>query len=126
MKIKNYEINTTMAFGRYLGHTIEDIIDSDFTYIIWCINNLDHFYISESVRDLITHKNPTFVFSELSNELLNIKEEKLLLQSAYDEMADQQTYCVYAGAYAQDYEGCSDDFINDALDGFADAYWNID
>lgn len=32
----------------------------------------------------------------------------------------------YAGTYAQDVMGYSDDVINDAFDGDPDAYWNID
>lgn len=32
----------------------------------------------------------------------------------------------YAGTYAHDVEGYSDDDINDAFDGDPDAYWNID
>ena len=32
----------------------------------------------------------------------------------------------YAGTYAQDVAGYSDDIINDAFDGDPDAYWNID
>lgn len=35
-------------------------------------------------------------------------------------------YGEYAGTYAQDVAGYSDDVINDALDGEPDAYWNID
>jgi len=32
----------------------------------------------------------------------------------------------YSGTYAQDIEGLNDDFIDDALGGEPDAYWNID
>ncbi len=32
----------------------------------------------------------------------------------------------YAGTYAQDVEGFSDDIIDIAFDGHPDAYWNID
>ena len=32
----------------------------------------------------------------------------------------------YAGSYAQDVAGYSDDVINDAFEGDSDAYWNID
>lgn len=32
----------------------------------------------------------------------------------------------YAGTYAHDIEGYSDDDINDAFDGDPEAYWNID
>ena len=35
-------------------------------------------------------------------------------------------YGEYAGTYAQDEAGYSDDVINDAFDGEPDAYWNID
>lgn len=36
------------------------------------------------------------------------------------------TYGKYAGSYAQDVMGYSDDVIDDAFDGDPDAYWNID
>ncbi len=39
---------------------------------------------------------------------------------------EREHYGEYAGSYAQDYEGLSDDFIDDVLDGNPDAYWNID
>ena len=35
-------------------------------------------------------------------------------------------YGRYAGTYAQDVAGYSDDVIDDAFDGDPDAYWNID
>lgn len=35
-------------------------------------------------------------------------------------------YDEYAGSFAQDVEGYSDDVIDDAFDGDPDAYWNID
>ena len=38
----------------------------------------------------------------------------------------EEHYGEYAGTYAQDVEGLSDEFIGDALDGEPDAYWNID
>ena len=45
----------------------------------------------------------------------------------YYEKDDYGThYGEYAGTYAQDVAGYSDDVINDAFDGEPDAYWNID
>lgn len=35
-------------------------------------------------------------------------------------------YGEYAGSYAQDVMGYSDEVIDDAFDGDPDAYWNID
>lgn len=39
---------------------------------------------------------------------------------------ENQHYEEYAGSYAQEVEGWSDEMIDDALDGDPDAYWNID
>ena len=45
--------------------------------------------------------------------------------NCYDD--DYRTsYGEYAGTYAQDVEGYSDDVIDDAFDGDPEAYWNID
>lgn len=44
-----------------------------------------------------------------------------------DELNDYGTnYSEYAGSYAQEFEGYSDDVIDDAFEGDPDAYWNID
>ena len=37
-----------------------------------------------------------------------------------------RTYGMYAGSYAQEVGGYSDEAIRDAFDGDPDAYWNID
>ncbi len=42
--------------------------------------------------------------------------------SYYDDEIESE----YAGTYAHDVEHLDDDFINDALDGEPEAYWNID
>lgn len=39
---------------------------------------------------------------------------------------DSESYGRYAGSYAQDVEGYSDDVIDEVFDGDPDAYWNID
>lgn len=43
-----------------------------------------------------------------------------------DDYYEEDHYEEYAGTYAQDVEGYSDEEIGDAFDGFPDAYWNID
>lgn len=42
------------------------------------------------------------------------------------EFYERGKYRRYAGTYAQEVEGLSDEFIDDGLDGDPDAYWNID
>lgn len=44
----------------------------------------------------------------------------------YDYSDNEPTYEKYGGTYAQDVEGCDDDFIDDVLGGEPEAYWNID
>lgn len=44
----------------------------------------------------------------------------------YDYSDNEPTYEKYGGTYAQDLEGCDDDFIDDVLGGEPEAYWNID
>lgn len=47
--------------------------------------------------------------------------------SSYDREEEYGShYGEYAGSYAQDVMGYSDDVINDAFDGDPEAYWNID
>ena len=44
----------------------------------------------------------------------------------YDNYENERTYGRYAGSYAQDVEGWSDQDIDEVLDGDPNAYWNID
>ena len=41
-------------------------------------------------------------------------------------MTSDPTTAKYAGTYAQDIAGFSNDVINDTFDGESEAYWNID
>lgn len=43
-----------------------------------------------------------------------------------EEISQRSRYGEYAGSYAQDVMGYSDDVINDVFEGDPDAYWNID
>jgi hypothetical protein len=127
MHLKCYQNDSIVLFGRFKGYSIDQIIDIDPTYIVWCINHLDHFYVEESVFDQISENRPTFVLSETTRATLNAKEKHWESQSYRDiDYNDRPSYGQYAGSYAQEYEGLSDDFINDVLDGCPDAYWNID
>lgn len=125
MKIKIYNLDTVLNFGRFRKRTTSEIIKKDPTYIFWCIGHLDHFLISEEVTAAITEKYPIFKFSENLKEIMDKKAETWQNQH-YQEHIDRSSYGKYSGTYAQDVEGLSDDFIDDVLDGFPDAYWNID
>ena len=63
------------------------------------------------------------------NELNPFLPENNRLHSSYHDdydYKDDRHYDEFAGSYAQDVMGYSDEDIYDAFDGDADAYWNID
>lgn len=47
-------------------------------------------------------------------------------QDNFYENYEEEHYEEFAGTYAQEVEGCSDEFINIVLEGDPDLYWNID
>ena len=58
-----------------------------------------------------------------------LEDECESLRMRYDDENDflnNRTFGEYAGSWAQDVEGYSDDEIDDIFDGIPDAYWNID
>lgn len=126
MKIKRYNEDSILKFGKHVGNSVNEILNFAPDYIIWCINNLEHFCVSEEIMDVI--KNEYTIFVGQSNKVIENNTRKLLereAQNSYDDY-EKPSYGRYAGTYAQDHERLSDDFIDSALDGFPDAYWNID
>lgn len=103
--MKAYEINSMLNFGKYENFTLEDISKIDPDYINWCINNLDHFYISEEVITEISIINPKFKVSE---------EEIHKLKGKLDNYYDNNNY-----HYHEDNEwnnSWDNEYYNDSLD----------
>lgn len=130
--MKFYRLDTEFTFGKYKGKTVKEIIEIQPTYLEWCAINLDHFYISDEIIEEIKVIKPDFTITEEGQQKLAEKYsnwESEQQQDDYDDFDDydrRESYGQYAGSYAQDVEGLSDDFINDVLGGDPDAYWNID
>lgn len=130
--MKFYTLDTEFTFGKYEGKTVKEVLEIQPAYLDWCAINLDHFYISDETITEIKEIIPDFTISEEGKQKLADKFsiwENEQQQDDYDDYDDydrRESYGQYAGSYAQDVEGLSDDFINDVLDGDPDAYWNID
>lgn len=60
------------------------------------------------------------------DEQLHKREKVETIQTADSVRMETPTYERYAGSYAQDEMGYSDDDIDTIFDGDPDAYWNID
>ena len=133
--MKFYTLDTEFTFGKYEGKTVKEILEIQLTYLDWCAINIDHFYISDEIVAEIKEIKPDFTITEEGKQKLADKYsswENEKQQDDYDDSDDyddydgRESYGQYAGSYAQDVEGLSDDFINDVLDGDPDAYWNSD
>jgi broad specificity phosphatase PhoE len=130
--MKFYTLDTEFTFGKYEGKTVKEILEIQPTYLDWCAINLDHFYISDEIIAEIKVIKPDFTITEEGKQKLADKystwenEQQQDDNDDYDDYDRRESYGQYAGSYAQDVEGLSDDFINDVLDGDPDAYWNID
>ena len=59
-----------------------------------------------------------------TEEYIDRYEDDDYSYDAYE--GESRTYDEFAGSYAQDVMGYSDEEIYDAFDGEPDAYWNID
>ena len=129
--MKFYKTEDKLIFGKYKEMTLIEIAKKDQLYISWCAINLAHFYIDEKVISDMKEIVPSFKISQLAKDSFQSKYKEWLAEEENEEEEDISYYSKpsfgrYAGSYAQDIAGLSDDFISDALDGFPEAYWNID
>tara|TARA_B100000941_G_C28261062_1_gene426568 strand:+ start:117 stop:551 length:435 start_codon:yes stop_codon:yes gene_type:complete len=144
--MKLYSADTIIGFGKYKGKKINSILSSDPNYLMWCLENLDHFILDDDTF----HSLPSIIESKLKRveistdgrkvwgttynshklvKIYNSKKEKydeLKSKDEYNPIYGDESYGNYSGTYAQDVAGLSDNFIDDVLGGEPEAYWNID
>ena len=133
--MKIYNCTDTISFGKFAGRTIESVWMEDPSYIKWCLANLEHFKLSSEAESALQEIKP-YDLSEVSKSIIDTEEEPV--SDPYDYNYDvrddewqeddgrERSFGRYAGSYAQDVEGWSDEDIDDVFDGDPDNYWNID
>lgn len=131
MRNNIYDLNETFNFGKHSGESVASVIESNPSYIRWCIENVDSFALSATA--LASAKDDGFYISKELEQLNDNKieqffnnDDKAGKYKNYRERNCRSHYGDFAGSYAQDVMGYSDDDIYDAFDGEPDAYWNID
>lgn len=128
-------IEDLFNFGRYKDLSLADVLDVNPSYIEWCVYHCDgrYFIISDVAIEQIEKAYPEFISSDFKYACEQRQGEFDL--DIYDEIEektrdyiynDNDSYGRYAGSYAQDEMGYSDDDIDTIFDGDPDAYWNID
>lgn len=126
-----FSLEDEFKFGKHQGLSLRDVLESYPDYFVWCLDNLNHLWMSSELIEEIRDNYPDFP----GNDLL----DQHMLEPDFDDDEDgdedygrnydyyeRQHYDEYAGTYVQEVMGWSDEMIDDALDGEPDAYWNID
>ena len=121
-------ISSVFRFGKHRGMSLWSVLSENESYVYWCIDNIPKFTLSKETMKQIRTLLPMFVITpNFSNHIGELNEVY-----GYDEDDDwyeydeEPTHERYAGSYAQDEMGWSDDDIDTVLDGDPSAYWNID
>ena len=126
-------------FGKFKDCELGDTLMSSPSYVEWVIKNVDgtQCAFADSVIEEIQVIFPDFLKSKGLLELIKERQEEyycdgpywedeLEKENKYREYEETDTYERYAGSYAQDEMGYSDDEIDTIFDGDPSAYWNID
>lgn len=50
-KLTTYNLNDKLSFGKHKGQTIRQVLQSDPSYLLWCVEKLDRFAMSDEAWD---------------------------------------------------------------------------
>ncbi len=85
--MKIYDYNTVFQFGKHKGKKLVDIVTSDWPYINWCQEHLDHFIFANEMMYVLEEPNGEFQFSKLALEKRQKNLELLRVQKKeFDEI----------------------------------------
>lgn len=70
-KIGPYYLQSSIRFGKYRGKNIKHIAENNFSYILWCMKEIEKFYIYDDVSDFIKNIAPE----------VDIPEHKIIIKN---------------------------------------------
>ena len=59
-KITIYQLTNQLTFGKHKGQTIRQILQSDSNYLLWCVEKMDRFAMSDEAWDYAISLNKQF------------------------------------------------------------------
>lgn len=59
-KITIYNLHDSLPFGKHKGQTIHQVLQSDPNYLLWCVEKLDRFAMSDEAWDYAISMNNQF------------------------------------------------------------------
>ena len=71
MRNKVYNLNSVLDFGQYKEETIKEVFEKNLSYILWCIEKIDYFYVDDDIYEKIMNLC-SLPFSEFS-EIIGIQ-----------------------------------------------------
>lgn len=126
-------------FGKFSGCTFAEVLEYNPEYITWVVQNVSGSMcifcdsVVEELQLLFPEIEITHRFESMRNHRIAEFEEakdSAEKEHYYDHRCnddyEEPSFGKYAGSYAQDEMGYSDDDIDTIFDGDPDAYWNID
>jgi uncharacterized protein (DUF3820 family) len=48
-----YDLDTPLAFGKYRGRTVEDVLAEDPAYLLWAMETVEQFEVDKALQDAI-------------------------------------------------------------------------
>ena len=131
-------IDDKFEFGKFSGCTLGEVLTFNPDYVDWVMKNVSGriCIIEYSAIQEMKLIFPNFIITEEFERyrMMRINEYEGVVNDDYDDdyhdlynsYSEKPTYGRYAGSYAQDEMGYSDDDIDTIFDGDPSAYWNID
>lgn len=133
-------LDDKFRFGKFSGCTFAEVVEYNPDYIRWVVENVSGSIcvFCDSVIEELRLVFPRFEISPSFEAMRNQRvaecedlEDEDYEDGDFDDHVfyddyDPPTYGRYAGSYAQDEMGYSDDDIDTIFEGDPDAYWNID
>ena len=47
------DLDSVLTFGKYRGKTLKEVFDLDIYYLVWCLENITWFNVSQDAEDII-------------------------------------------------------------------------
>lgn len=84
--MKRYTLQSELTFGKYSGMTIDAVTAINPGYIIWCLLNLNHFFISETELKILENKYPSLHISKETWKAVanKMKEDTIKEKNSFD------------------------------------------
>lgn len=121
--LKKYSEDDSMSFGKHKGIKIKNLIETDFSYLCWCIiNSLSFCVSSEILIPIKLREHPLFYQALELNIIKNLVLNDLFCES---EMADAKAEAEFQESNPWD-DYSERDMIDDAFEGDESNLWNID